>query len=352
MSGAESTHGAGSIAHFPVSLVSSVMGLTGLAIAWQKAHRAFAVPAGVWMALAALASAVFVFLIVLYVTKLLRFPEAVRGEWQHPVRVSFFPTISISLMLLATVWADTAPSLAFLLWAGGALLQLGFTLAILSSWMFHSHYDIKHANPAWFIPVVGNLFVPIVGGRFASPELGWFFFSVGIVFWVVLMTIVVYRVVFHDPVPLRLQPTLFILLAPPAVGLLHGAVLRVAARVQRPALRARRFLHLRVGLFLPAGGGDHRLVRHGATFRQRLLPCSGRSVPDGGDARGVATGRQDPRRRAAQRHLRAGVAVLAGHGLPAGNQRSPARQGRNASLERTWRSNSATGNGLPKKYPW
>ena len=93
MSGTESTHGAGSLAHFPVSLVSSVMGLTGLAIAWQKAHRAFAVPAGVWMAVAALASAVFVFLIALYATKLLRFPEAVRGEWRHPVRVSFFPTI-------------------------------------------------------------------------------------------------------------------------------------------------------------------------------------------------------------------------------------------------------------------
>ena len=225
MSGAESTHGAGSLAHFPVSLVSSVMGLSGLAIAWQKAHRAFGVPAGVWMAIATLASAVFVFLISLYAIKLLRFPEAVRGEWRHPVRVSFFPTISISLMLLATVWVDTAPSVAFLLWAGGTLLQLLFTLSILSSWMFHTHYDIKHANPAWFIPVVGNLFVAIVGGRFAAPEVGWFFFSIGIVFWVVLMTIVVYRVVFHDPVPLRLQPTLFILLAPPAVGFVaYGAL--------------------------------------------------------------------------------------------------------------------------------
>ena len=214
-----------SLAHFPVSLVSTVMGLTGLAIAWQKAHRALGVPAGVWMAIAALASAVFVFLITLYAIKLLRFPEAVRGEWRHPVRVNFFPTISISLMLLATVWIDAAPSVAFLLWAGGALLQLVFTLAILSSWMFHTHYDIKHANPAWFIPVVGNLFVPIVGGRFAPPELGWFFFSIGIVFWGVLMTIVVYRVVFHDPVPLRLQPTLFILLAPPAVGFVSYSAL-------------------------------------------------------------------------------------------------------------------------------
>lgn len=258
MSGTESTHGAGSLAHFPVSLVSSVMGLTGLAIAWQKAHRAFAVPAGVWMAVAALASAVFVFLIALYATKLLRFPEAVRGEWRHPVRVSFFPTISISLMLLATVWADTAPSLAFPLWAGGALLQLVFTLAILSSWMFHTHYDIKHANPAWFIPVVGNLFVPIVGGRFASPELGWFFFSVGIVFWVVLMTIVVYRVVFHDPVPLRLQPTLFILLAPPAVGFVSYSAL------------------------VPELDGFGRLLYYTALFFALLLGCNALRFVRGG----------------------------------------------------------------------
>ncbi len=225
MSAQDSMPGAGSLAHLPVSLISTVMGLTGLAIAWQKAHLAFGVSSAVWIGIAVLASAVFILLIGLYAVKLVRFPDAVRGEWRHPVRVSFFPTISISLMLLAAVWGETVPSISFVLWAGGALLHLSFTLSILSSWMFHSHYDIKHANPAWFIPVVGNLFVPIGGARFASPELGWFFFSIGIVFWLVLMIIVFYRVFFHEPVPLRLQPTLFILLAPPAVGFLAYGML-------------------------------------------------------------------------------------------------------------------------------
>lgn len=108
--------------------------------------------------------------------------------------------------------------MAFGLWAAGSLVHLAFTFAILSSWMHHTHYDIKHANPAWFIPVVGNLFVPICGVLFAPAELSWFFFSIGVVFWIVLMTIVFYRVFFHEPIPARLQPTLFILLAPPAVG--------------------------------------------------------------------------------------------------------------------------------------
>ncbi|MEI7431199.1 MAG: SLAC1 anion channel family protein [Betaproteobacteria bacterium] len=212
------THDKQRLEHFPVSIFSIVMGLSGLAIAWQKAHLVLGGPDLVWQSIAGLASALFVTLVVIYAIKILRYPNAVAAEWKHPVRVNFFPTISIGLLLLGIVWLETAPSLSRLLWASGTLIHLAFTFAILSSWMYHTHYDIKHANPAWFIPVVGNLFVPICGVHFAPPELAWFFFSIGMIFWIVLMTIVFYRIIFHEPIAARLQPTLFILLAPPAVG--------------------------------------------------------------------------------------------------------------------------------------
>lgn len=206
------------LAHLPVSLFSIVMGMSGLAIAWQKAHAILGVPGLVWPIIGALAAAIFLVLALAYGCKLIRFPQAVAGEWKHPVRVNFFPAISIGLLLQAVVWLETFPALSFGLWCVGAVVQLLFTLCILSSWMYHTHYEIKHANPAWFIPVVGNLFVPISGVKFASPEVSWFFFSIGIVFWIVLMTIVLYRVFFHDPIPSKLLPTLFIFIAPPAVG--------------------------------------------------------------------------------------------------------------------------------------
>jgi tellurite resistance protein len=60
--------------------------------------------------------------------------------------------------------------------------------------------------------------VPIVGVKYASPEISWFFFSIGLLFWLVLMTIIFYRVIFHQALPGKLTPTLFILIAPPAVG--------------------------------------------------------------------------------------------------------------------------------------
>ena len=206
--------------HLPVTVFSTVMGMTGFAIAWQKACSVWGIPEVVALVLVIGASLLFVALLISYLLKACFHRQEVAAEWRHPVRVSFFPTISISLLLLAIAWRQTAPDLALTLWIAGAVVHFAFTLAILSSWMNHTHYDIKHANPGWFIPVVGNLFVPISASGFQMPEVGWFFFSIGMVFWLVLLTIVVYRIIFHDPLPPRLVPTLFILIAPPAVGMI------------------------------------------------------------------------------------------------------------------------------------
>lgn len=206
------------LAHLPVSLFSVVMGTAGLAIAWKRAAHALGTPDLIWQSIALLAGGVFVLLLGLYTTKLLRHRAAVVEELHHPVRINFFPTISISLFLLSIAAAGTLPGVSGTLWQVGVVVHLGFTLVAMSSWIHHTHYDIKHMNPAWFIPVVGNLFVPIVGVSVAPADVSWFFFAIGIVFWLVLLTIVMNRLFFHAALPDRLAPTLFILIAPPAVG--------------------------------------------------------------------------------------------------------------------------------------
>ncbi len=222
--------------HFPVSFFASVMGTTGLAIAWKKAHAVLGVPEGIGCALTLWAAALFSVITLIYLSKLMRCWPAVQHEFSHPVRINFFPAFSISLLLLAAAFSEGQPALATGLWSVGALLHLGFTVTVMSSWIHHTHYDIKHANPAWFIPVVGNVIVPVAGVTLAPPEISWFFFSIGLVFWLVLMTIVMYRLFFHEPLPERLTPTLFILIAPPAVGFiawvkLNGGNIDAFARI-------------------------------------------------------------------------------------------------------------------------
>lgn len=215
--------------HLPVPLFATVMGTAGLAIAWHKAHAVLGAPQAIGQALSWWALALFAVIVLAYAAKIAGHPKAVAAELAHPVRLNFFPAISISLLLLAVAFAAELPEMARVLWTIGALAHLGFTLYVMSSWIHHSRYQIQHANPAWFIPVVGNVIVPVAGTAFAPAEVSWFFFSIGIVFWIALFTIVLYRLFFHEPLPARLTPTLFILIAPPAVGFL--AYLKLAGEV-------------------------------------------------------------------------------------------------------------------------
>jgi tellurite resistance protein len=204
--------------HFPISFFAVVMGLAGLTIAWKRAEVVFHPPFAVSCYLEFVAAAAFVAIAATYLAKLASYPGQVVKEWRHPVKLNFFPTISIGLVLLSIALVERDFAAARWLWIAGSAAQLAFTLSVMSAWVHRPGLEIAHVNPAWFIPVVGNVLVPIAGVRFFPAEVSWFFFSVGIVFWIVLFTVVMYRLFFHASLPERLMPTLFILVAPPAVG--------------------------------------------------------------------------------------------------------------------------------------
>ncbi len=214
---------------FPVAFFSAVMGLSMFAIALQQGETILGIPRGGGRIVAVTSLGVFAMLTVVYVVKLLRFPAAVVHEWRHPVKMSFGATFTVSLLLLGGATLGPWPELSRVLWTTGAVLHLVVTLYVLNAWMHDPGFEVIHINPAWFIPVVGNIVAPIAGVVHAGNETGWFFFSIGLVFWILLFAIVVYRMIFHHPLPDRLLPTLFILLAPPAVGFiayvtLHGGL--------------------------------------------------------------------------------------------------------------------------------
>lgn len=221
--------------HVPVPLFAVVMGVTGLGIAWRKAAGVLGTPAIVGETVLALAATLFGAIALLYSLKALRHPLAVAQEFRHPVRAAFFPTISIGLLLLSIAAGRYNASLAVALWLAGAGGHLGLTLVLLGRWLT-SPVEITHSNPAWFIPIVGNIIVPIAGVPLGLEEVSWFFYAIGLVFWGVLFTVIFYRLVFHAPLPVKIVPTLFILIAPPAMAFLatqalHGGELTPFARV-------------------------------------------------------------------------------------------------------------------------
>jgi len=206
------------LAYLPVSFFSMIMGLAGYTLVWMEADLLAMYPFSPTEIFAALTIGLFLVLFAAYGAKAYLHPAKVRAEINHPVMMSFFPTLSISLILIGTCLTTWVPEIAVVVWTFGAVGQLLLTLLILTRWVHQEHFEIHHISPAWFIPVVGNILVPLAGVQYAPMEVSWFFFSIGILFWVVLLTIIMYRIIFHQPIDQNLLPTLFILIAPPAAG--------------------------------------------------------------------------------------------------------------------------------------
>lgn len=222
-----------SLAHLPVTLFSAVMGLGGTALAWRRAARVWELPEWPFLTFLALASVAFVVVAVAYVAKWVRHPQAARAELRHPVKMAFAPTITIAVLILATAYAEIAPTLATVLWWVGAVGHLLATVLVLTAWAGRGDIGASQITPAWFIPVVGNIVTPLAAGSVGSVELAWVAFGVGVLFWVALLPLVLERVLIHaEPLPARLLPTLAIFVAPPAVALLSWEVL--TGRVDDP----------------------------------------------------------------------------------------------------------------------
>lgn len=232
----QTAHTHSRLEHMPISLFATVMGLAGLTIATQKAGHLWGF--GDWPAFVftALTSLVYILVFASYTAKWLKYPEAVKHEFAHPIRLSFFPASSIGMILLSIVYLPYQVDLAFYLWAIGSAVQLIFTLVILSNWIHHDRFQIQHSNPAWFIPIVGNILVPVAGAELGYLEISWFFYSIGLMMWLPLLAVLLNRFFFHPMMPGKLLPTLFILIAPPAVGFiswmkLHHGVTDDVARI-------------------------------------------------------------------------------------------------------------------------
>lgn len=205
------------IKFFPITSFAIVMGLLGLTIVFGKFYHLQWLPKYFYSGSLFLTTILFFVLFVMYGLKIILYFDEAKKDFLHRIRINFFSAISISLLLLSIAYYTFWPILGLILWWVGVLLHTWLMFKTIAFWIQHN-FEISHFNPAWFIPVVGNILIPIVGVDLMPVSISYFYFVIGLLFWVVLFTIFLYRVIFHDQLPKKFVPTFFILLAPPAVG--------------------------------------------------------------------------------------------------------------------------------------
>ena len=211
--------------YFPITSFAIIMGLSGLTIVFGKFYHMQWMPKFLYDGFLFFTTALFLFFVFTYGRKAINYFEEVKADFQHRIRINFFSAISISLLLLSIAYMTYWPLLSLLLWWAGVLLHTVFMLYTMSFWIRHN-FEIHFMNPAWFIPVVGNILVPISGVEYMPKAFSFFYFAVGFFFWIILFAIFLNRAIFHHQLPQKFVPTLFILIAPPAVGFI--AYMRIA----------------------------------------------------------------------------------------------------------------------------
>ena len=212
------------IQHFNIAFYAMIMGFWWLTLASLKLEHTFHWDMFIGKSLLFFTCFLFVIISIFYLLKILYFPIYVKKDFYHPIKSNFFPWIGKIFLILAIWFLWISEYISLILWLAGIIIQFSLTLIIFRRWILEE-MDIKILNPLWFLPVVWNMMTPIAGVPLWFIEISWFFFSIGIMMWGVIFTILMNRILFHQSLPEKLFPTLTILIAPPVIAMIALIVL-------------------------------------------------------------------------------------------------------------------------------
>jgi tellurite resistance protein len=156
------------------------------------------------------------------VVKWIKYPSAVKGEFNHPIAGNFFGTITIGILLLSAVVGVYSSVLQQLVWMIGTITTILLSFVIVSR-LLKGNVDSGHAVPAWLIPGVATLDIAVAGGTMPmqwAHEVNLFSAGVGAVLALVFFTLIFSRLVHKDPLLPGMLPSMMIMIAPFEVGFL------------------------------------------------------------------------------------------------------------------------------------
>ncbi len=205
-------------ARAPLSSLGIPFGLSGLAGTWSMAEHISLAPRAIAEGLWMLAAAAWIVVVGNYLRRSRNRGGSIRADLHHPVQGAFASLAPTSAMLICTHYAQFFPVAGRI--ATSALMVVGL---LFGAWFLaqlalrERAVDAVHAG--YLLPTVAAAF--IVGqsaGTFGWTLLGEAAIAVGILFWLVLGTIILARMAFRPAPPAALLPTFAIWSAPPAVA--------------------------------------------------------------------------------------------------------------------------------------
>ncbi|NPA62655.1 MAG: C4-dicarboxylate ABC transporter [Methanococci archaeon] len=174
----------------------------------------------------------FFIFIIPWTLRWIMFPKNAFADLKHPILSSFYPTVAVACLVLASDFIMIANNMFIgeIFWWLGVVGMLIFS-TIVTFYMFKSeHIKLDHVNPGWYIPPVGLLVMAIAGSLLMPHSSGllyelitlvnYYGLGSGLFAYLALLAIVMYRFILHNPLPSALAPTIWINLGPIGAGII------------------------------------------------------------------------------------------------------------------------------------
>ncbi|MGD9909673.1 MAG: C4-dicarboxylate ABC transporter [Candidatus Izemoplasmatales bacterium] len=183
---------------------------------------------------------VFITMLIPWTIRWFSHKESVNQDIKHPVSSNFFITMPVGLMLIGLQMVMIGSpyfgmiismNIALIIWFFGVILALIFSVATTFNMMRNDSISPELTNFSWFISPVATIVVPLLGNNlvkyfFANNiALATFinlidisFFGIGIILFMVLISIVMNRFLLHKMPGSMILPSFWILLGPVGVG--------------------------------------------------------------------------------------------------------------------------------------
>ncbi|QJR34058.1 dicarboxylate transporter/tellurite-resistance protein TehA [Gemmatimonas groenlandica] len=205
-------------ARTPASFFAVALGVAGLGGDWRAASELWGLPSFVGEAIMAAAVLVWLMIAALYAGKWIVARDAALTEWRHPVQCCFIALGPVATMLVALAVRPYNDVVARVLFAVGAVSQVGFAVWRTGG-LWDGGRDPLATTPVLYLPTVaGSLVLGTVAGTLGHTTLAALALGAGFFSWLALESIILHRLLVHEPLSPALLPTLGIQLAPPTVG--------------------------------------------------------------------------------------------------------------------------------------
>jgi len=172
----------------------------------------------------------FCILLIPWLLRWIIYPKNAKNDLFDPILSNFYPTIAVGMLVLSANFIIIGKNIlwAQIFWFTGTALTIFFAILVPFIVFTGSHVKMDHINPAWFIPPVGLIVIPIPGsslikyfsgfGKEIIILINYFGLGAGFFLYIALLAIIFYRFALHHPLPNVLAPTIWINLGPIGAG--------------------------------------------------------------------------------------------------------------------------------------